>query len=1338
MSRTIEILADDGSLFRIGPPDQQAASDGVVDLNAVENAHQWLRSRFSFRYGEDRGLWEGLMEAHGDTWLAASDKDQLFRKVATLVRKGELQLYQLPQPKLPPKDNDGGSEPPPVKAEDIPTKEHGPASVASATPASSQPQSPNSSDPGPSSADMQCQGDPVAPVTGEEILDIEDFHIDGPMPLRWVRRYRSGYCDRQLGMGAGWALPALRRVGLEDGRLWVLDDEARPLPLGTLKRGEVTWQLHTGLRVEWRKDNRIIVTEADGRAWIMATQDGCNWWPTRLLNQTGQGWRFLYDAAFRLARIQISADTSVVLRYSAAKEDQVSVLREVHLEQGDHRRLLAQYRYDAQGDLVQADSDHGCERYRYDGHLLVERELPTGYRFHFEWQGQGPRARCLRSQGEQGHHDFRFHYQPERYLTKVEDAHGHTRVYHYDGNGRIVARQEPDGALWQWAYDGLGRLVKETRPDGATSRHNYNRFGRKEQTTGPDGRSHRWFYNDLGFCTAEQLQDGRWIKRRLDPVGRLVEEQRADGSCWQYHYEGDHGWPSRMTSDSGETVELGWGEDGKVLARDQNGYLERFAYTAEGQIAGRLDQGLVTEQTYQGTRLEAVHQYPEKAPDQKRSRQYRYDAAGRLTEWTNAEGERHRYEYGQLLRPQTYCHPDGKKVHYRYDLSERLTAVTRPDGAQWQLEWDALGQVSRCSAPDGRDIQFHYDRAGHIVRREQPGLWVQTLTRDPAGRVLSQTSQGRDRQAVSRHFQYDALGRRTHASCADRKLHWRYNDRGQVTEESQDQHRIAYGYGPGSRLEQLRLPDGTIVDYGYDANGRWQTLSVNGKALIERTLDNQGRESQRRAGENQQSQLHDRYGCLIKRRWQGQKRVTRRYDWDQEARLESVHDSDAGDTHYHRDLKGQLIGENDTTYHYDAAGHRLPEGGRIEQDRLVATAKDQREYDRLGAEIRVTGGTMEQRRFDAEGQLIEVQNASSHVTYGYDALGRRAWRKCEAGTTTYLWHNDVLLGEQNPEGQWQWYIRDPESDEPLLTLVDEKPYHYELDWRSMPIRLWSEDGRLAWQANADAWGQCQPEGDVHQPIRLPGQFEDELTGLYHNRFRDYDPQTGRYLTPDPLGLKGGLTPYRYTPNPVDYIDPLGLSGCDKDKKVDPFSADDTEMAAVGDDVPSAQEISLADVRRMSKGDRPKDPSTYLSEGFIASHLNRFSGGASFLMPKWALDEFGREFVGRPDGQFVMPSSEVDQVLRNSDGEMAKVEEELGIPEGQWQDTDFVRIDVPSPEKHGLRMPTGNEEGANDEWLPGGQLPTGHSEAVIDPVPKGSYEEHDFSDAVKRANKNASD
>ena len=204
-----------------------------------------------------------------------------------------------------------------------------------------------------------------------------------------------------------------------------------------------------------------------------------------------------------------------------------------------------------------------------------------------------------------------------------------------------------------------------------------------------------------------------------------------------------------------------------------------------------------------------------------------------------------------------------------------------------------------------------------------------------------------------------------------------------------------------------------------------------------------------------------------------------------------------------------------------------------------------------------------------------------HVTYGYDALGRRAWRKSEAGTTSYLWHNDVLLGEQNPEGQWQWYIRDPNTDEPLLTLIEGQPHFYELDWRMMPIRLWDVGGELVWQAHADAWGSCQPEmpkSYVHQPIRLPGQFEDEFTGIVQNRFREYCPQLGRYCSPDPLGIRASANSFFYTHNPLDYLDPLGLA---YESAIRSSNAGSPEGVVISDQAESLQEVSPAGINPFS-------------------------------------------------------------------------------------------------------------------------------------------------------------
>src|SRR5690606_10647493 len=117
------------------------------------------------------------------------------------------------------------------------------------------------------------------------------------------------------------------------------------------------------------------------------------------------------------------------------------------------------------------------------------------------------------------------------------------------------------------------------------------------------------------------------------------------------------------------------------------------------------------------------------------------------------------------------------------------------------------------------------------------------------------------------------------------------------------------------------------------------------------------------------------------------------------------------------------------------------------------------------------------------------------------------------------------------------------------------------------------------------------------------------------------------------------------------------------------------------------------------------------------------------------DTFGRDPVGRVDGQFVMSKIQLDDLLVNSNGDMAKIEKELGIPTGAWQGQEMVIINIPEPEKHNIRIPTGRESGANELWKPAGKLPTGHDEATIDAVPLGSYQEQSLNEATINAKMN---
>ncbi|MBJ9165167.1 RHS domain-containing protein, partial [Citrobacter farmeri] len=116
-----------------------------------------------------------------------------------------------------------------------------------------------------------------------------------------------------------------------------------------------------------------------------------------------------------------------------------------------------------------------------------------------------------------------------------------------------------------------------------------------------------------------------------------------------------------------------------------------------------------------------------------------------------------------------------------------------------------------------------------------------------------------------------------------------------------------------------------------------------------------------------------------------------------------------------------------------------------------------------------------------------------------------------------------------------------------LPVVNIRNIHlYQCDHRGMPVALINREGQTEWKAEADPWGELLSEENPHnieQPLRLPGQWYDEESELHYNRHRYYDPQQGRYISQDPIGLKGEWNLYQYPLDPVGYVDPLGLKEC---------------------------------------------------------------------------------------------------------------------------------------------------------------------------------------------------
>jgi RHS repeat-associated protein len=146
-----------------------------------------------------------------------------------------------------------------------------------------------------------------------------------------------------------------------------------------------------------------------------------------------------------------------------------------------------------------------------------------------------------------------------------------------------------------------------------------------------------------------------------------------------------------------------------------------------------------------------------------------------------------------------------------------------------------------------------------------------------------------------------------------------------------------------------------------------------------------------------------------------------------------------------------------------------------------------------------------------------------------------------------------MLREEQP-GQSSLYIYEPGSYAPLARVdqsegEEQKLYYFHTDQIGTPLEMTDADGSIVWQATYKAWGSIEAlaVNEVEQNLRFQGQYFDDETGLHYNTFRYYDPEVGRFITQDPIGLDGGVNIYQYALNPTQWLDPLGLS-CSSDSR----------------------------------------------------------------------------------------------------------------------------------------------------------------------------------------------
>ncbi|HRI06473.1 MAG TPA: RHS repeat-associated core domain-containing protein, partial [Nannocystaceae bacterium] len=505
-----------------------------------------------------------------------------------------------------------------------------------------------------------------------------------------------------------------------------------------------------------------------------------------------------------------------------------------------------------------------------------------------------------------------------------------------------------------------------------------------------------------------------------------------------------------------------------------------------------------------------------------------------------------------------------------------VTRVRAPDGREYHLERDAAGRVVREVDYHGSATQYTYDAAGNLTERVNAVGQVVRYFHDKNGELVRIDADGE-----STVFERDPLGRLVRAENAACKLTWDYDELGRVVRNIQNGDILDYTHDEAGRCVQRTLRPGLwqkvphTTRYGHDAEGRLLSLKLAGEEL-EIARDPLGRPALHQGASGYRlEQTFDARGSLAEQRVAAD--VHRTFTYDPAGNLTAVRDARWGLTEYRYDRSDRILSArrpraDEESFRYNPVGllagahRRAPELDRdldfhySASGRIHRTGDTEHTYDTAGRLVRKTllrKGFRPQSweyHWDSLDRLTEVRAPEGQIwRYSYDALGRRV-RKYNPSTREavhFTWDGDVLLREVHvkPRGpqhdqqdvrivHWQ---HEPGTFVPLAKLEDGRLSHIVTDHLGTPKELVTPTGEVTWRARHAVWGSLLATDRPGEcPIRFQGQYEDPETGLYYNRFRYYDPTTALYLTPDPIGLLGGLQPTAYVHNPNTWFDPLGL------------------------------------------------------------------------------------------------------------------------------------------------------------------------------------------------------
>jgi RHS repeat-associated protein len=700
--------------------------------------------------------------------------------------------------------------------------------------------------------------------------------------------------------------------------------------------------------------------------------------------------------------------------------------------------------------------------------------------------------------------------------TVIRPLIGATSFLEFDAAGQPGKFIDVNGQSTRLSYDGRGRVTATFHDtDQSSSNISYNIAGLPDTTTDEDGVYKNFVY-DADFDRLSRIYDfdNNYIHHNYDARGNLIERSRHDPAGDRY---------SR----------------------------NRWSYESP-DIPGKLYKAINFDDTFT---------------------EYRYDSAGNLASMTDPEANTTEYQYDAFNRPkdviQSMDSPGDVVTSYDYDAHGNLISVTDAEHHQTIYEYDDMGRVVTTLSPDTGTTRYAHDEAGNLVSKTDANRITTAYGYDSLNRLTAITFPDITQNIA---YSYDqghfGKGRRTGMTDPSGSTTFGYSGRGRMVTMNSTVNNIVYqlsrNFSPGGRINAITYPSGRSIDYTRYDSGKIKDVATTFNSLTTTLVSDMvynpfGRPSGMNTGfggtiNNQSSE------CACLEVANPGSFMEQQYIYDGNRNLISI--TGTNTPWFNQDFAYDSLGRlkqaigtyGSINYTYDRVGNRqtrtidtqtetykyYPGTNRLQE--VTGTQTVAYTYDLNG---NITGIGDKTLSYNQNNRLVQVKKNTDIIgEYDYNGLGQRVTKTASGTTTLFLYDFEGnIIAEGQLDGTLSSdYLYMFGNRIARVDAEDGSFYYFLNNYLGTPILMTNDKGGIVWEASYKPFGEAMVSSNstVVNNFRFPGQYFDQEVEVQYNYHRFYDPKTGRYITPDPIGLIGGDNLFAYVSNnPINFVDPYG-------------------------------------------------------------------------------------------------------------------------------------------------------------------------------------------------------